>query len=497
MTQSPSGSPPSTSAASADETQFPRGHCRYILMTPGLKGQRCACVSFIHNKAVPGATCDCGHLSCFHVAAPEHASPGKNRNELELLKQRVQLLEEPTDWAAQGGLGPVPQRVRLLEEAVERHRDEVQADIKGAYRSVSGAWQLVEQLQKKLSAFEDIFRAHSDQLTKAGKDLKELRNRQLELQDSDESLEERIEKLEGNSIVFPVRATQYDVECAIDSSNDATSLNRAALSRRPSIEKPQSNPLCTELKPAVATELDEPERPSRARRRSGSWTVHVSLLPSKEQTCPFERDTSSYKRCLSRGLHRMVAVEGTDNASLVKAVSRAFRGALQDRPWEPLQVEAPNAGTPSTLPRLKPLDADMAAKEYDVEFLRTNCAVCDSNGRPESIYIAPRDGKLPWSLLKQLPIHVEGLESSWAYDKHLDGTEGLEEDGSELLMLPPASLSASPASSLKRSISEISLSTRSSTSSATSQEYLSPRSKVARTCMSGIVEISQGISATL
>lgn len=465
-------------------------------MTPGLKGQRCACVSFIHNKAVPGATCDCGHLSCFHVATPEHASPGKGKNELELLKQRVQLLEDPADWAAQGGLGPVPQRVRQLEEVVERHRDEVQADIKGAYRSVSGAWQLVEQLQKKLSAFEDVFRAHSDQLTKASKDLKELRNRQLELQDSDESLEERIEKLEGIAVVFPARATQDDTDCAIDSSNDATSLNQAALSRRPSVEKLELVPASTDVKSSVITEPQEPERPSRIRRRSGSWTVHVSLLPSKEQSIPFDRDTSSYKRCLSRGLHRMVAVEGSDSSSFAKAVSRAFRDALQDRPWEPLQVEVP-AGPSSTLPRLKPLDADMATKDYNVEFLRNNCAVCDSNGRPESVYIAPRNGKISWAFLKQLPIHVEGLESSWAYDQHLDGADSLEEDGAEVLMLPPASLSASPASSLKRSISEISLSTRSSTSSATSQEYLSPRSKVARTCMSGIVEISQGISATL
>jgi hypothetical protein len=438
-------------------------------------------------------------LSCFHVTAAEEPSPGGKKNEIELLKQRVQLLEEPADWVTHGGLGPVPQRVRQLEELVEKHRDEVQADIKGAYRSVSGAWQLVEQLQKRISAFEDIFRSHSDQLARAGKELQDLRNRQLELIDSDESLEERIEKLEGAAIVLPSRVSQDDPDCAIDTSDEAGSVERKVSSRRPSNDK-----LGSKL-PSVAQKLVKQsmqqgaghDHATSAHHQPGSWTVHVSLLPYRQQSCPFEKDTTAYKRCLSRGLHRMVAIQGLEGAPFIEAVSRAFKDVLQGRLWEPLELQGGDDSVQSGRPKLKPFDSDRAQEGYDFEFLRKCCATCDSLGRPESLYIAPKAGNLSWAFIKQLPVHVEGLDSSWAYDKQLDGADSLEEDVSEALMLPPVSLTASPASSLKRSISEISLSTRSSASSTTSQEYVSPRSKMARTCMSEIIEIPHGISAAL
>ncbi len=47
----------------ADDLQLPEGQCRYILVVPGIKGQRCGCVHFTLNKAMPSASCDCG-LTC-------------------------------------------------------------------------------------------------------------------------------------------------------------------------------------------------------------------------------------------------------------------------------------------------------------------------------------------------------------------------------------------------------------------------------------------------
>jgi hypothetical protein len=299
-------------------------------------------------------------------------------------------------------------------------------------------------------------------------------------------------------VLFP-RMMEDDADCAIDTSSEAGPSERKSLPRRPSVGISELTVVAAMPKsitiPVQQVTKIEPSPP--ARDQPGSWTVHVSLLPSRQQTSPFEKDTTAYKRCLSRGLHRMVAIEGFEGAAFVTAVSRAFKDVLQGEAWEPLQLQARKTDTHPGILSLGPFGAGVRKESYTVDFLRKQCATCDGVGRPESLYIAPRTGKLSWAFLKQLPVHLEGLESSWSHDKLLDGQDSPDEDGSDALMLPPGSLTASPASSLKRSISEISLSTRSSASSAPSQEYVSPRSKMARTCMSEIIELPQGISTTL
>ncbi|KFA64715.1 hypothetical protein S40285_05294 [Stachybotrys chlorohalonatus IBT 40285] len=477
MTPSSSGSPPPAQGIQVDETRLPQGHCRYILITPGVKGNRCGCVSFVHNKAVPGAICDCGHLSCFHLHALEQPSPISNR-EIELLKQRVQSLEEQTDWGDEAGLGGVLNRVSQAEEAVEKNREDMLAEIKASYKSISGAWELIGQLQARVSSFEETFRVHNEQLSRAGKELQDLRNRHLELLDSDESLEERIEKLEdaGSRPSLPDSSSQTTEETA--SSGLFTPLGTPG--------GPAPSP--TETRPPAVG------NPARARpivsKRPGPcelWTVHVSLLPSSKQQFPFEKDSTAYKRCLSRGLHKMVAVEGIDGPAFVTAVSRAFRVVLQGRAWAPLQAKVCDGSNVRDLPMLSPLEKVPPGNTYDIEFLRQNCATCDEEGRMEAIYIALRNDELSWDFLKKCPVYVEGLGSSWTYDKRLDGSDRVEQNG----MLPPPATS-SPGS-LKRSASDISRFASLGSTATGMHESDGPRSKVARTCMAGMVEMRRGL----
>ncbi|CRK45489.1 hypothetical protein BN1723_006655 [Verticillium longisporum] len=85
-----------------DRSALPEGQCRYILLVPGIKGQRCACAHFSHNQSTPGATCDCGHMACYHVKTAEQ--PAEKR-ELDLLKQRLEVVERQLDREQQGAHG--------------------------------------------------------------------------------------------------------------------------------------------------------------------------------------------------------------------------------------------------------------------------------------------------------------------------------------------------------------------------------------------------------
>src|SRR5690606_24810056 len=51
------------------------------------------------------------------------------------------------------------------------------------------------------------------------------------------------------------------------------------------------------------------------------------------------------------------------------------------------------------------------------------CAVCDSSGKMESLYIAMQSDTLPWRFLRQSPVYIDGLEACWAHDPVLDHTE--------------------------------------------------------------------------
>ena len=445
-----------TTTTTTDESansQLPHGQCRYILTLPELKGQRCGCVTFSHDRSLPGATCDCGHLACYH--APNAPSPGQNRDQIELVKQRINVLEQQA--GEHGDLGQVVPRLSQLEETVDRNREELQNEIKGSYRNISAAWQLIEQLQRRMAAFEETNRVQSEQLARAGKELQDLRNRNLELLETGEMLEERIEKLEvpdaPPSPALEPLPRGFPAEAIPDTMSSSFSRRR-----RSSASRPMSGVENTRIHPPVATEETGKPEAYPSRGPPAPWTVHISLLPSKQQPFPFEKDTNAYKRCLSRGLQRMVAVGGTDGASFVAAVSRAFRDALQGVSWEPLQAKICDARRLEGLPMLRTLDPATAGhRDYSFAFLRRHCGVCDADGRIRALYLGVEDGALSWSRIKRLPVYVEGLESSWEYDRYLDHDDKEKESTDTSGCQNDSSWPATPTSglSLKRSASEM------------------------------------------
>ena len=493
-----------------DETHLPKGQCRYILMTPGLKGNRCACVSFHHNSEVPGASCDCGHLSCFHLSSSDAPSPARNRPELETLQHRLQLLEEHTGLGDHhGGLTSIVTRVNQLEEIVDRSREEMQTEIKGSYRNISGAWQLVEQMQKRTASLEELYRVHSDQLERAEKELRDLQNRQLELVDSDESLEERIEKLEGVDEFATAAQPPTPRASIVDSSTSAPAAIASRLPReserfvtrtdqRESVvrvgdEQPKHFDVHLEKLPGAQPSFSPQSPPASSPSTATSWTVHVSLLPSRSYLFPFEKDSTAYKRCLSRGLHRMVAVGGLDAQSFVSAVSTTFADVLRGRPWDPLKATVSEEESPQGSPSFRPLDTGQDQANYDAAFLREHCALCDKRGRIESLYVALRNDALTWEYVRALPIYVGGLEQSWELDERLDTTETCKASNPTPVVLPPTpGLAPEPRNLLKRTASEFALATGFDLPSMNCDGDGS-RSKIARLCQNEMHEMRRGV----
>ncbi|KAF5018043.1 hypothetical protein F66182_9993 [Fusarium sp. NRRL 66182] len=466
---SPSRSPPPASTPQPDESQLPKGQCRYILMIPGLKGQRCGCMGFDHNKSLPGASCNCGHLSCFHVASADAPTPSTNKSEIDLVKKRIQVLEEGLDKDDHDRFSRVVGRISELEEIVEKNKEEAEAELKGSYRNASAAWQLVTQLQKQMTSLEQAFRSQNEQMARTGREVEDLRNRQLELLDSDEFLEERIEKLESTE---PLLSPPQDAD-PHDTPLEALQLSPASSATSRRVPSPSHDPSNTQ------PTLYEAPRP---------WTIHVSLMPSKDTPFPFEKDTTSYKRCLSRGLHRMVAVESDDAKSFTNAVSRAFESLLKGRPWVPLQAKLCDVELLQGLPMLRPLEPRLVHEQYDRAFLKKHCAVLDVSGKMDSLYIAMEHDSLSWNFLKRSPIYLDGLESAWERDSVLDQKDeqdsSRDHHGDEGDESPPAG-NIVGALGLKRSMSEISCSSLDDTEL--------PVAKMPRSCKTPQLEMRRGM----
>ncbi|KAJ9137339.1 Transcription initiation factor TFIIE subunit alpha [Coniochaeta hoffmannii] len=396
-------SSPSPRQGPVDESSLPQGHCRYILLLPEVKGQR----------------------SCFHN---KEAEP----SEMDLLKQRIKELEERwssrdttvrdrEDDANQAMLA----RVSGLEEELERSREEFSQEIKRAFANSSLAWNSFQHVQRKVEGQELRLNHVMNHLAGVDVSLQRLDDRQLELQDADTYLEERIEH---------IQETLDENEKPYTRGRDPRPRHRSSSPARapdchdrplvaspgpgPSPANPGHSGASTLGRLAPASQLTRTGSVSAA---SGIWTVHISLLPHATIPMPFERNTNAYQRCLSRGLHQVVAIRGPSAEAFCAAVDKAFGSLIKGRPWMPLQAELCNAEQLQGLPMLRQLEPHLVDARYDAEFLRENCAVCDANGMMESLYITMREPHaLSWHAVRRAPVFTEGLEESWEFDPLLD-----------------------------------------------------------------------------
>lgn len=501
---------------------MPKGHCRYILLQPEVKGQRCACVSFTLRKGIPGSTCECGHLACFHNQEPE--PPTDQRQELEFLKRRIQQLENQLARGHEDVISNVVSRLNEVQEYLERSREEFGEQIKGAYRNVAISWRSIEQVERRNQQQDEQLRQIYSKLQDHDEQLDRLHAGQLELRDADLSLEERFENLtetlEEKGETEEKREEEEEEgengeEKEEEEEGEEEELPPAAAAaattppqrRRSMSDKSRPNlPLSPLGEGAASQDVSRraPRSPAGGPKKQepgddfgrggnrvalakwphpascpskGAWTVHISLLPHALVPMPFERNTNAYQRCLSRGLHRMVAVHGCDAAAFRTAVEKAFGRFLRGREWMPLQAKLCDAETLQGLPMLRPLEPHLInPSHYDHDFLRRHCAVCDANGMIDSLYIAMRHHKISWHTLRHSPVFMDGLEDCWAYDPLLDrdpfdGDMAVDDEdrpaaGAITTAIPP--LQPPTVAGLKRPFSEVARSNSTSDSSSDS-----------------------------
>jgi len=479
---------------------MPKGHCRYILLLPEIKGQRCACVGFSLNKGIPGATCDCGHLACFHNKDPE--ATNDQRQELDSLKKRIQQLEDQLSKGQEDVLESVVSRLNEMEDTVEKSREEFGDQIKGAYRNVSMSWRSIEAMERKTNQQTEQIRHILDKLGTQEEQLDRLRLGQMELQDADLSLEERIENLTetiedyiDESFLSRPRDRQQRRRSTSDTPRPNFPLGALVPlevggavpdgSRRP-LQPSEIAPRGQEHyagygRAGTEAPLVRNRVPAASARATGAWTVHISLLPHASVPMPFERNTNAYQRCLSRGLHQMVAVHGRDALSFTTAVEKAFGSFLKGRQWMPLQAKLCDVEQLQGLPMLRQLEPHLIDSRYDHEFLRTHCAVCDNSGMIDSLYIAMRHDTISWHTLRHSPVFMEGLEDAWAYDALLD-TDPFDGDMAIDDRARPAAGDILPPiqPTLKRPLTEMSRSN--SFGSATVPPVEGDETRVKRTC---------------
>ncbi|KAK4459772.1 hypothetical protein QBC42DRAFT_182577 [Cladorrhinum samala] len=477
MSVTPSASPSPLQVAAngtVDESKLPRGHCRYILLQPEIKGQRCACVCFSLNKGIPGATCDCGHLACFHHKEPE--APNDQRYELEQMKKRIQQLEIQMSMGQEDALDSVVSRINEVEENLEKSKEEFSDQIKGAYRNVNISWRSIEQADQRSQQQDQQICQIYEKLKFHDERLDSLHAGQLELRDADLSLEERIENLtetleeEREEWLAPIPERRPRRRSTSDTSRPffLAPLGLGAAPPDSRHRSPMGGPHGQEYgdwrgrADSSSVSPSMRQSPPASARSTGAWTVHISLLPSAEVPMPFERNTNAYQRCLSRGLHQVVAIHGRDGESFRRAIDKAFGKILNGREWMPLQAKLCDAGTLQGLPMLRQLDSSLinSTGRYDHEFLAKYCGVCDSGGTIDSLYIAMRRHTISWHTLKNLPVFFEGLEDCWVHDPLLDvdpyandmaiDDEDRPAAGDIASVLPPLT------SSLKRPLTEMS-----------------------------------------
>ncbi|CAJ2507986.1 Uu.00g091720.m01.CDS01 [Anthostomella pinea] len=504
----------------ADEENLPSGQCRYILLNPEIKGLRCACVGFTLNRGLPGVSCQCGHLSCYHIKSTE---PPLDKSEVDGLRRRIQVLEGQLDRENHTGigsaLGDVVKRLGELEEQVEGNKEDASQEMRDCYRNLNLVWQSVGQLKERQALYESTSVLYDERLDDHDDTLQRLGDRLIDFDEASMALEERVEALEYHD----VRETQYSQHRPSSTAKSEQSKNtRWPVTQRdwPSssreTELPRAGHAPLPSSHAAAFEGSES-------KQAEPWTVHVSLLPTASQPFPFEvsvlkvpssllhtvnklrldcvlplnmslpgplgpsKDTNAYKRCLSRGLHQMLAVGGSDSESFATAVAKAFGSLLRGRAWVPLQARLCDAVTLQGLPMLRPLEASLVGSNYDLEFLQRHCAVCCPNGKVESLYIALLSDSFSWHFLRRSPCYLEGLEASWEYDSLLDPSENLEDGGDEEDR-PSAGDIMPPLPSLKRTASEMSRAPSFSSPSAVDGAECS-RPKLQRTCIQAPLEL--------
>lgn len=350
---------------------LPRGECRFILPDVDIHGsrQRCTCISFSLNHAVPGALCGCGHQAWHHVTEPSGNFVPLD-DYLELVN-KFKKLEDSSQ--------------KLQEELIreKRERDAACQDLQKVH--VTTMAMLRFYVDDKMEALrlqtDDKLEHVEDKAQGATNDVGDLATR---ISDMDEALIRLEERLDSRR----------------PASMSLTPLIEAEASQQPwpSVEKTPGDVHRTETE------------------RVQEWDVRVVLVPSKTIQFAYPLDSIAYQRCQTRGFHQDIRLPDRTSLAFVKCVEASFTTIIRTRPWMPLQCLRSSGMSICTL-----RGAQINPALWDYELLEQYCLAHDKAQGGDILYIALRNEDLSWPEIRSLPRMFGSDERCWEVDDALDG----------------------------------------------------------------------------
>jgi hypothetical protein len=356
----------------ASEHQLPRGECRFIFPEVDVHGsrQRCTCVSFSLNHAVPGALCGCGHQAWHHLPEPTGNYVPLD-DHLELL-DKFKKLEDSSK--------------KLQEELARerRERDVVCQDIQKVHYSTMAMlrYYVDEKMEALRLQTDDKLEHVEDKAQDAANDVGELATRISNMDEALIRLEERLD-----------------------------SRRRPSMSLTPQIEAEVSQ------QPWPSVEKTPGDAPIRAEaERVQEWDVRVILVPSKTLQFAYSVDSVAYRRCQTRGFHQDLRLPDRTSQSFVKCVEASFTTIIRLRPWMPLQCLR---SSEMSICELRATQINPAL--WDYELLEQYCLAHDKAQGGDVMYIALQNEHLSWTEIRSLPRIFGSDETCWEVDEALDG----------------------------------------------------------------------------
>ncbi|KAI0400360.1 hypothetical protein F4802DRAFT_585254 [Xylaria palmicola] len=177
---------PEITRPSIDEEDLPSGQCRYILLNPEVKGQRCGCANFTLNHSLSGRICLCGHLTCYHIKSSERPP---DENEIADLRQRIQMLEDQLD-----------RKTQISDSQ----------DIEDCYRSVNRRWLSFDELNNKYTAYKNRSVSYDERPDSQDDALQRLSDQVVQIDKHAMALEERDTVYRNRSVSYEERPDSQD-----------------------------------------------------------------------------------------------------------------------------------------------------------------------------------------------------------------------------------------------------------------------------------------------
>ena len=160
----------------------PTGQCHFVLLHPSVHNQRCSCQMFRHNRSAPGDICDCGHQACYHLPDSSSQRPYEpmSLNLEHVLLERIKRLEQT-----------IQNEREVRDNMMQRERQAWERELRIFREALAPFYKSEQGMRRKLIELEDRVEGNYDEQVR-------LKERVVAIDDTNMTIEKRVEELEGS-----------------------------------------------------------------------------------------------------------------------------------------------------------------------------------------------------------------------------------------------------------------------------------------------------------